>query len=194
MPSFFQKIAETLGRMSASERRLLALLGVAILAAGPVLASQAMQEAASRRDEAVSELQRVRQLTSRSQPGAAGDLAAARSEIRSWSWQADRTEVGKVLIQDRIIDLARKAGLANLEVKLTDKTEQVGDVQFVRLELTSDFSWSGLNAFASELDAMGKGFLLDAVQMSDSEKPRLKIILRALLTLAPANQTAREAK
>lgn len=180
------RITDALGRTSPSERRLLALLGVAILAAGPVFASNMMQEASVRRDEVQAELDRMRQVAKRSQAGAGGELAAARNDVRDWSWQAESIEVGKVLVQDRVTDLAKKAGLANLEVRLAEKTEPAGDVQLVGLDVLADFSWAGFSKFVAAMDETGKGFIIDGVQMTDADKSRLKVSMRALVSTASA--------
>lgn len=176
--------AEALGRLKPNERKLLAGMALIALALGPIKAAGMMQEASARNTEVQSELERVKLTAQRGQSGITGQVADVRSEVRSWSWQAETLDVGKVLIQDRIADMAEKAGLTEVEVKLIGETVRVGEVQLVPMELTANFSWAGLSSFLTTMEGGGKGFVLDGVTMPDSDKPRLKINLRSPLVLS----------
>jgi hypothetical protein len=184
------KAAETMARMSANERRLLGGLLLVVLAAAPIKAASMRQEAAARNETVQAELERVRQATGRAAGGVATELTQQRAEVRNWSWQAERVEVGKVLVQDRISTMADTAGLTDVDVKVADKTEPVADIQLVPLTLTANFSWAGLSGFVAAMDAAGKGFILDSVEMPDNDKPRLKVELRAPLYVRPARPEA----
>jgi hypothetical protein len=184
------KAAETMARMSANERRLLGGLLLVVLAAAPIKAASMRQEAAARNETVQAELERVRQATGRAAGGVATELTQQRAEVRNWSWQAESVEVGKVLVQDRISTMADTAGLTDVDVKVADKTEPVADIQLVPLTLTANFSWAGLSGFVAAMDAAGKGFILDSVEMPDNDKPRLKVELRAPLYVRPARPEA----
>ena len=184
------KIADAVGRMSANERRLLGGLVLVLLCVAPIKAASWRQEAAARHETVQAELDRVRQSTGRANGGVNSELNQQRTEVRNWSWQAESAEVGKVLVQDRISDMADTAGLTDVDVKLADKTETVGDIQLVSMTLTANFSWAGLSGFVSAMDAAGKGFILDSVEMPDNDKPRLKVALRAPLYVRPAKPEA----
>jgi hypothetical protein len=58
------------------------------------------------------------------------------------------------------------------------------------MTLTANFSWAGLSGFVTAMDAAGKGFILDTVEMPDNDKPRLKVELRAPLYVRPARPEA----
>lgn len=184
------KAAETMARMSANERRLLGGLLLVALAAAPIKAASWRQEAAARNETVQAELDRVRQATGRASGGIGAELTQQRAEVRDWSWQAESVEVGKVLVQDRISDMAEGAGLTDVDVKLADKTEAVGELQLVPMTLTASFSWAGLSGLVTAMDAAGKGFILDTVEMPDNDKPRLKVELRAPLYVRPARPEA----
>lgn len=184
------KAAETMAKMSANERRLLGGLVLVVLAAAPIKAASMRQEAAARNDTVQAELDRVRQAAGRAAGGVSTELTRQRAEVRDWSWQAESVEVGKVLVQDRISSMADNAGLTDVDVKLADKTEAVGDIQLVPMTLTANFSWAGLSGLVTAMDAAGKGFILDSVEMPDNDKPRLKVELRAPLYVRPARPEA----
>ena len=174
------------GRIKPSERRLIGLLVLAALAAAPVGAFDQAQKASRRNAAAQAMLDRTRQALRRTQGGVAGQIAQAQAEVRTWSWTADNADVGKVLIQNQVIGIAEKAGLTDIEVKVADKVAEAGGVKLVSLEMTAPFSWSGLSGFLEGLEATGKGFVLDSVQLPDDDKPRLKVSLRAPLSTPPA--------
>lgn len=184
------KAAETMARLSANERRLLGGLVLVLLAAAPIKAASMRQEAAARNDAVQEELDRVRQATGRAAGGVGTELTQQRAEVRNWSWQAESVEVGKVRVQDRISSMADTAGLTDVDVKLADKTEAIGEIQLVPMTLTANFSWAGLSGFVAAMDAAGKGFILDSVEMPDNDKPRLKVELRAPLYVRPARPEA----
>jgi hypothetical protein len=184
------KVAETMARMTANEKRLLGGLLLVLLAAAPIKAASWRQDAAARHETVQAELGRVRQAAGRANGGIGTELTQQRAEVRNWSWQAESAEVGKVLVQDRISGMAEAAGLSDVDVKLADKTEAVGDVQLVPMTLTANFSWAGLSGFVTAMDAAGKGFILDTVEMPDNDKPRLKVELRAPLYVRPAKPEA----
>jgi hypothetical protein len=184
------KVAETMARMSANERRLVGGLVLVALAAAPIKAASWRQEAAARNETVQAELDRVKQATGRASGGVGSELAQQRTEVRNWSWQAESVEVGKVLVQDRVSGMAEGAGLTDVDVKLGDKTEAVGEIQLVPMTLTANFSWAGLSGFVTAMDAAGKGFILDTVEMPDNDKPRLKVELRAPLYVRPARPEA----
>lgn len=172
-------------RMKPSERRLLAGLGVVVLAVIPIKALDSVDKAQAKHAEAQASLDRARMIARRSQGGAAGRAATEQGEVRAWSWQAESLEVGKVQIQDQIANLAEKAGLTEVEVKLDSKSQSAGEVTLVPLEMTANFSWNGLSGFMAALEGTGKGFVIDGVTLPDDrEKPRLKVALRAPLVLA----------
>lgn len=178
------KLGGMLSRSSPRERRLLLLLGLAVLAAAPVKAAQMMQEAASERESAQSELDRLQKVVGRN--AMSDKLVAMRGEVRSWAWQAESVDIGKVMVQKKVADFAKQAGLDNVEVSVADKVDQAGDVRLVHVDAKSDFTWSGLSNFFATMETSGKGFIIDSVQTSDADKPRLKIEMRAMLTLTPA--------
>lgn len=178
------KLAGMLGRSSPRERRLLLLLGLAALAAAPVKAAQMMQEATAQHESAASELDRLRKVVGRN--ATSDRLVAMRGEVRNWSWQVESVDIGKVLVQGKFAEYAKQAGLDNVEVSVSDKVDQAGDVRLIHLDAKSDFSWSGLSSFFATMEASGKGFIIDSVQTSDADKPRLKVEMRALLTVTPA--------
>lgn len=173
------------GRIKPSERRLLALLALVALMLVPYEAFDAEQKAETRNSDAQAALVRLQQTFWRGQGGIAARVANEGQAVKAWSWTADNPEVGKVLIQNDIANLAEKAGLAQAEVKVAEKLQPAGPVELASIEVAAPFSWQGLSDFLTALDATGRGFILDQVQLPDDDKPRLKINLRAPLILSP---------
>lgn len=189
-PRIVAKVAETMARMSANERRMLGAFLLVLLAAAPIKAASWRQEAAARHESVQADLDRARLAAGRANGGVSTELSQQRADVRNWSWQAESVEVGKVLVQDRISSMAEAAGLTDVDVKLTDKTQPVGDLELVPMTLTANFTWAGLSGFITAMDAAGKGFILDTVEMPDNDKPRLKVALRAPLYVRPAKPEA----
>lgn len=180
-----------LARLKPSERRLLLGLAVVLLTVFPIKAFDAAEQAQAELTDAQAMLDRASLMARRSQGGVVGQAAAEQAQVREWSWQAEGLDVGKVQIQDQIAGMAEKAGLTDVEVKLDSKVQTAGEVVLVKMELTSNFSWTGLSGFLTALDATGKGFVIDGVVLPDDDKPRLKVALRAplVVTLRAARNT-----
>jgi hypothetical protein len=177
------QVADLVGRIKPSERRLLGLLVLAALIILPLKAFSLVEAAQNRNDEAQTALAAVHQVLWRGQGGVAGRVAGETAQVKAWSWQADSADIGKVLIQNDIATLANKAGMADVDVKVDDKLQSAGQVKLVSLEMTAPFSWPALSGFLTALDATGKGFILDQAQLPDDDKPRLKLLLRAPLLI-----------
>jgi hypothetical protein len=180
------RVAAFAGRVKPSERRLLTLLVLAGLLAAPIQAFDMVQTASQRNTDALAALDATRQTLRRGQGGITGQVNLQKASVRDWSWRADNLDVGKVMIQNEVSKLADEAGLVGAEVKVDEKLQTAGEVQLVSLEVTAPFTWTGLSDFLAGLQATGKGFILDQVQLPDDDKPRLKITLRApLMITAP---------
>jgi Flp pilus assembly protein TadG len=156
------------------------------LLAAPIKTFDMVESASQRNTDAQTALDNVRKALRRGQGGIAGQVNTQKTAVGDWSWRADNIDVGKVMIQNNLSELADKAGLAGAEVKVDEKLQTAGDVQLVSLEITAPFTWPGLSGFLAGLQATGKGFILDQVQLPDDDKPRLKITLRAPLMINAA--------
>ena len=188
------RVAAFAGRIKPSERRLLTLLVLAGLLAAPIQAFDMVQTASQRNTDAQTALDATRQTLRRGQGGIAGQVNIQKAAVRDWSWRADNLDVGKVMIQNQVSELADKAGLVGAEVKVDEKPQTAGEVQLVGLEVTAPFTWPGLSGFLAALQATGKGFILDQVQLPDDDKPRLKITLRAPLMITTPSPVVKKVK
>lgn len=187
-PAISNQLAEAFSRRTPNERRLLAGLAVVALAVAPVKALSFKDDATTRNEAAHAELDRVQLLVQRNQGSVGGQLASERGAVQAWSWRAENAEVGSVLVQNRLAEMAEQAGLADIDVKVNGKAVQAGGVHLVPLELTADFNWRGVSGLLSSMESSGKGFVIDSVQKPDSDKPRLKLNVRVpiVLTTTPA--------
>lgn len=179
----FAGLSAQFGKVSARERRLLAVLGLGLLLAAPIKAFDLYQNAQARNLAARAALDaQLSQARTFSAGGVGGQLARERAQIRAWSWQAASAPVGRVIAQDRIAAIAAHAGMTDFEVKAADKIEHVGGVDLVKVDIEAPFSWRGLSFLLAGLGDTGKGFLVESLTIQDGAKPRLKMSLKLPMT------------
>lgn len=163
---------------SRSPRERVLLLVVALMGLGAVLffAFSGAQTARAANIDAQAQLEAAQTAAGRAAPGGlAGRLAEARSEVTAWSWSASSPETGQVMVQSSLRRAAESAGLADVKVEGGRRFEAAGEVVLAPVAMTSDFSWLGLSSLIAALDASGKGFLVDSVEMTDEGELRLSL-------------------
>jgi len=175
-----------IARLSPNERRLLTGLSALIPLGALFLAYNFQQSASQAHSDAQTALESARQAAGRSSgANLAHEIDKTRAEVRAWSWQGSSVAVAQVKAQSDVARMAATAGLANPEVKTSDRLETAGDVTFAPIEITAPFSWSGLSGLMSGLAASGKGFVLEEVQLTGDKEPKLRVNLKAPLVVAP---------
>lgn len=174
-------LGDQIGRISSRERKLLAGLVLIGLIVAPIQAYGWMQDAKARHLEAQAALETAKR---GSRAGIQAQISKQRQDVRGWSWQASSPAVGRVIIQDKIRQLATEAGMTEVEIKSADKIETAGEVSLIRVEVAAPFNWSSFTAFLFSLNSYGKGFVIDSLVLQDDEKPKVKVVLKLPLVVA----------
>lgn len=173
-------IGDQFARTTPRERKLLAGLLLIGLIVAPIQAYGWMQDAEARHVEAQATLETAKRS---SRAGIQAQIAKQRQDVRGWSWQASSPAVGRVIVQDKIRQLATEAGMTEVEIKSADKIEEAGEVSLIRVELAAPFRWSSFTAFLFSLNRYGKGFLIDSLVLQDDEKPKVRMVLKLPLVV-----------
>jgi hypothetical protein len=175
-----------LAKLSANERRLLMILSLLIPVGALYFAYSFQQSAQQDHNDAQARFAEA-QLAARRTTGSslASDIEKSRAQVREWSWEGSTVAVAQVRAQSQIAELAANSGLANAEVKTSDHFEPAGEVTLAPIDITAPFSWPALSEFMSALTATGKGFVLEQVQLTTDRDPKVRISLKAPLTVSP---------
>jgi len=174
-------------KLSVNERRLLLVLTLVATAGLAYLAFSFQLAARNDHTEAQNRFSEAEQAAGRATSGAlASDLARGKAEVREWTWQGSTIEVAQVRAQSQIAEIAANTGLANAEIKTSDKFETAGDVTLAPFEIQAPFSWPALAGFMSGLTATGKGFVVEQVQLTTDRDMKVRISLKAPLTVIAA--------
>lgn len=194
MASSFTRLKTSLdaqvAKLSANERRLLLIL--TLIATGGLFYLAFSFQLSARHDhtEAQTRFSEAEQAAGRATSGAlASDLARGKAQVREWTWQGSTVEVAQVRAQSQIAEIAANTGLANAEIKTSDHFETAGDVTLAPFEIQAPFSWPALSGFMSGLTATGKGFVVEQVQLTTDRDMKVRISLKAPLTVIGAPRT-----
>lgn len=174
-------LGDQFARITPRERKLLGLLLLIGLIVAPIQAFGWMQDAQARHVEAQAALETARR---NSRAGIQAQISQQRQDVRGWSWQASSPAVGRVIIQDKVRQLATEAGMTEVEIKSADKIEAAGEVSLIRVEVAAPFNWSSFTAFLFNLNTYGKGFLIDSLVLQDDEQPKVRVVLKLPLVVA----------
>lgn len=173
--SFGGAVGAQWARVNPRERKLLTLLVFAALIVLLVETFGWMQAASARKLAAQTDLNQALQTLRQARGGAAG---AQIDEVKDWSWLATSAPVGRVIVQDRLGSLADAAGLVGVEIKSVDKIEHIGNLDFVRLDVSAPFAWPSFVAFLQGLASTNKGFVVDSLIIQDGDKAQMKMVLK----------------
>jgi len=174
-------LGDQFARTTPRERKLLAALVLIGLVVAPIQAFDWMQNAEARHIEAQAALETAKR---NSRAGIQAQIATQRQEVKSWSWQASSPAVGRVIIQDKIRQLATEAGMTEVEIKSAEKIEAAGEVNLIRVEVAAPFNWQSFTGFLFNLNTYGKGFMIDSLVLQDDEHPKVRIVLKLPLVVA----------
>ena len=170
-----------LGRSTTRERALLLALGAAALVALPFAAQS---WAAHRQADAEADAGHLQALRA-ADDGARLRTTALRldgleAKVRDWSPPAPSFATARVLVEQEVAVAAAQAGVTGLEVHAADTPDRIGPAAFVRVELSSSFSWAALAQITRRIAAVRPGTVVErASTEGDGRDARLRLVLLA---------------
>ena len=170
-----------LDRATPRERVLLLALAAGGLVALPFLAQG---WAAGRIVDAAADTARLQALRAADDGarlrGATLRLAELEGRVRDWSPPAPSFPTARVLVEQEVAVAAAQAGVTGLEVHAADTPDRIGPASFVRVEVTSSFSWASLAQLTRRLAAERPGTVVDRVSTDGAgADARLHLVLLA---------------
>lgn len=160
-----QVIVVRLQQTTPRERLLLGGLVLGAFLYAPLAASDFRTEQADRYADLSSERAAARLALASVQRAQSGlGEKAALEDMRTWGFQASNVEVARVLIEQRLLEEATRAGLSDIRIATEDDLETVGPTRWINAELTAELRWSGTFAFLESLTAWPEGFRVRGFQ------------------------------
>lgn len=177
-----------LDRTTPRERVLLAGLAAAGLVALPFLAHE---WAGRRAADAAADTARLQALRAADDGarlrGAAERLDGLEARVRGWSPPAPSFATARVLVEQEVAVAAAQAHVTSLEIHAAETPDRVGPATFVRVEVSSSFSWPSLAEMTRRLAAARPGYVVErASTEGEGADARLRLVL-----LAPFSAAAR---
>ncbi len=168
-------------RSTPRERYLLLALAAAGLLALPFLAQG---WASGRVVDATADTARLQALQA-ADDGARLRTAALRVQaledrVHAWSPPAPSFATARVLVEQEVAVAAAQAGVTSLEVHAADAPDRLGPARFVRVEVSSSFSWASLAQLTRRLAAVRPGVVVERASTDGAgADARLHLVLLA---------------
>lgn len=83
---------------------------------------------------------------------------AAFDDMNSWGFEASNIEVARVRIEQRLVETAAAANLANARVTTDEEAETEGPLQWLGAQVQADLSWSGVFGVMDAVAGWPEGF------------------------------------
>lgn len=168
-------------RRTSRERALLGGLAVAAACALPFFASEWAREQAADAAESQARLGALAAARGGSPVGAQARLLALEGKVRAWTPAAPSFAVARVLVEQEAALAASRAGLTALEVHAAETPDRVGDVEFVRVDLSgAGADWPRLAEVVRRLAEARPGYVVErAASDGTGADARLRLVLLA---------------
>ena len=79
-------------------------------------------------------------------------------DMNSWGFEASNIAVARVRIEQRLVEAATAANLANARVTTDEEAEGEGPLQWLGVQIQADLSWSGVFGVMDAVSAWPEGF------------------------------------
>lgn len=148
-----------LARTTPRERLLLGGLVLGALVYGPIAAMdwRAQQEDRFTTAQADQSTARLALSASRRISAQAPDEAAI-DDMRTWGFEAGNVAIAQVQIEQRLVEAATDAELANVRITTDAEIENIGPTQWMGGELQADLRWTPTFDFLESLARWPEGF------------------------------------
>ena len=174
-------LSARLRRATPRERLLLAGLAAAGLVALPFLAHE---WASGRAADAAADAARLQALRAADDGarlrGTAARLDGLEARMRAWSPPAPSFATARVLVEQEVAVAAAQAHVTSLEIHAAETPDRLGPATFVRVEVSSSFSWAALGEMTRRLAATRPGYVVErAATEGEGADTRLRLVLLA---------------
>ena len=170
------------------------ILGAAFVALtlAPLKAYDWDQAALVAYQNAWSDLNSQNEVMARSHTGyIRNKLDSEYAAIDRWAWPAPSLTIGRVMVEEQVSNAADRAGLLNAQIKSTDVSQHVGNVDFVSVDVSAPFTWTALDQFLHSLAAKGGAFQLQSIALELGNIPVVKLTIRAAIKAGPSAAPSR---
>jgi hypothetical protein len=155
----FRDLRARVGRTTPRERLLLASLGVGALLYSLVSASEFRHRQEDMLAEALADRAQAHLArSSATRTAASAPDQMALEDMQSWGLAAANVSIAQVRIENRLLEAATAAELANAQITTDDDLVEVGPTQWLHAEVETDLNWTSTFAFLEEVGRMPSGF------------------------------------
>ncbi len=174
-----------LGRLSTRERYLILGAAFVALTLAPLKAYDWDQAALAAYQGARADLDSQNEVLARSHTGyLRKQLESEYAAIDRWAWPAPSLAIGRVMIEEQVSNAAEHAGLMNALIKSNEVTQHAGDVDFISVDVSAPFTWTGVDQFLHALSAKGRAFQLQSISLELGNISVVKLTIRAAIRVA----------
>lgn len=174
-PSVVARMRAVEARFQRTTHRERLLIGGLILAAlvyAPIATIEWRDAQRDRYIEAMTERSaaRLARASSRRITATAPDQAAI-TDMKTWGFEASNLAVAQVILEQKLVEAATKAGLANVKITADPEIELIGPNQWLGAEVQADLRWSPVFAFLDALTAWPEGFTVKHFRYDITNQP-----------------------
>ncbi len=156
-------LRERLSRTTRRERLMLGGLALAVFLYAPIAVLEWRSAQTDAYVTALTERSAARlALASARRVAADPAQSAVLDDMNSWGFEASNIAVARVRIEQRLLEEAAAAGLANPRVTVAEEIETIGPIQWLDAEVQADLTWAGTFGFLDGLTAWPEGFQVRA--------------------------------
>lgn len=159
MASGLRSLQARLQRTTQRERLLLGGLILGAFLYAPIAALEWRDAQRDRYVEAMTERSaaRLSQAASR-RITATAPAEAALEDMKTWGFDASNLAIAQLLMEQKLVEAADKAGLANVKITPDAEITTIGPNQWLGAEIQADLRWTPVFAFLDALTVWPEGF------------------------------------
>lgn len=172
MVARMRAVEARLQRTTPRERVLLGGLIMAALIYAPIAAIEWRDVQQDRYVEAMTERSaaRLTRAASRRITAMASDDAAI-EDMKTWGFEASNLAIAQVILEQKLIEAAEKAGLANVKITPDAELTVIGPNQWLGGEVQADLRWGPTFAFLDALNVWPEGFMIKQFRYEITPQP-----------------------